>query len=205
MKCKSCGISINKSINRLCIDCYVNSNLPTEVLNSPWVYSFSIGKRGRFRKGKFDEALANAITSMKATVSKDKTEIILEIDGNKKSFPLTLEKLDELAQKSGILVGKWLIYRNHSEIDDVWKTIAKATFNGGLGISAKVSTAMQKGRSHVICVYTGNYLNLEDVMRVRENLRSLGFTEKLCYKPDLYTYLGIYYKTTPLSPCRYRK
>lgn len=101
-------------------------------------------------------------------------------------------------KKSGVLIGKWLIYRNDLEIDHVWRTIARSTFKGGLGISAKVSTAMSERKRHVICVYTGNYLDLEDVMRVRKKLRELGFTEKLCYKPDIYTYLGI---TTEQQVC----
>lgn len=116
-----------------------------------------------------------------------------------------MEKLDELAQKSDILVGKWLIYRNDSEIDNVWKIIGRATFDGELGKSAKASTAMQNKRRYTICAYTENYLNLDDVMKVREKLRLLGFTDELCYKPEIYTYLGIYYRTTRLSPCRYRK
>lgn len=207
MKCRSCGNSITRSINRLCVDCYIGCNLPTEVNNTPWIraFSFSRGTERRLREDKLDEKLASAITSMKAKISEDRTAIVLEVEERRISIPVTVEKLDELAQKSGILVGKWLIYRSNSEIDDVWKIIARATFDGGLGRSAKVSTAMQKNRRHVICVYTENYLDLENVMRVREKLRLLGFTDRLCYKPDIYTYLGIYYKTTPLSSCRYRK
>ena len=142
---------------------------------------------------------------MRSTMSKDKKVIILESDGREISIPLNVESIDNLAKKSGILVGKWLIYRNASEIDTVWKVIAKSTINGELGTSAKVSTAMKKSKRHVICAYTANYLDLNDAMRVREKLRQLGFTEELCYKPDIYTYLGIYYRTTSLSPCRYRK
>ena len=187
----------------MCVDCYINSNPPTEVHDSPWVYIGSYVRK-RLRKSKFDEKLASVIASMSATISEDKTAINLELDGKRISIHLTVEKLDELARKSGIIIGKWLIYRNDSEVDDVWKRIAKSTFNGELGVSAKVSTAMQNNRRYVICVYTSNYLDLEDVMRVREKLELLGFTEKLCYKPDIYTYLNIYYKKTPLSPCRYR-
>ena len=102
-------------------------------------------------------------------------------------------------------MGKWLIYRNAADIDETWKKIATALFNNELGTSAKARTAMQKQRSHVICVYTHNYLDLDDVKRVREKLKEMGFTEALCYKPDLYTYLNIYSGTTMLTPCRYRE
>ena len=45
---------------------------------------------------------------------------------------------------------------------------------------------------HVICVYTEDYTDAEDVMRVERELRSLGITEVLFYKPDIYTHLNIY-------------
>jgi len=167
-----------------------------------FIFSFA---RKPVKEGRFDEKLASAITSMLSTISKDKTAVVLESNGREISIPLTVEKIDELAQKSGVLIGKWLIYRSDSEIDTVWKTIAKSTINGELGTSAKVSTARKNSKRHVMCVYTANYLDLDDVTRVREKLRRIGFAEKLCYKPDIYTYLNIYYRTTPLSPCRYRK
>jgi hypothetical protein len=80
------------------------------------------------------------------------------------------------------------------------------SFDEVLGSSAKVSTAAKDPpeKPHVICVYTRNYLDLDDVKRVRGTMRNLGFTEPLCYKPDLYTYLNIYTGTTKVSPCRYR-
>jgi hypothetical protein len=142
---------------------------------------------------------------MRAKIREDKRGIILNIEGKLEEITLTVENIDALAQKSGILGGKWLVHRDRSEIDNVWKVIANATFNGELGISAKASTAKQTTTRHVICVYTDNYLDISNVMAVRDKLRLLGFPEKLCYKPDIYTYLGIYYRTTILSPCRYRK
>lgn len=205
MKCRSCGKTANRSIDEMCADCYINSNLPTGVHNTPWVHAFSFVRKKRRKHKEVDEKLASAITSMTAEISEDKTTIVLDVDGKAVSIPVNVEKLDELAQKTGILGGKWLIYRGSSEIDDTWKTIAKRTFNGELGTSAKAGTALQSKKRHVICVYTYDYFDLEDVMKVREKLRSLGFTDELCYKPDIYTYLDIYYRTTSLSPCRYRK
>lgn len=71
----------------------------------------------------------------------------------------------------------------------------------GLAKSAggKGSTARQVGTSkeYVVCVYTRNYLDTVDVKRVRHRLRELGYTQRLYYKSDLYTYLNIYHKTFP--------
>jgi len=204
MQCKSCGKTINRRIDEMCADCYINSNLPTKVRNTPWVHAFSFARKKERKYEEADEKLASAITSMTARISEDKTTIVLDVNRKAVSIPVNVETLDELARKTGILAGKWLIYRGSSEIDDTWKTIARRTFSGELGTSAKAATAMQSKGRHVICVYTYDYLDLEDVMNVRERLKKLGLTDKLCYKPDIYTYLGIYHRTTTRSPCRYR-
>ena len=54
---------------------------------------------------------------------------------------------------------------------------------------------------HVICVYTENFADKDDVWRVEKELRSMGFTDILKYKPDIYTWFQIYignkYKIKP--------
>jgi len=55
--------------------------------------------------------------------------------------------------------GKWLIFVNPENVDEVWAKIKKAVEEGKLGDSAKVSIAKPnplagKSRAHVICVYT---------------------------------------------------
>ena len=44
----------------------------------------------------------------------------------------------------------------------------------------------------MICVYTHDATDREDVMRVRERLREIGFTKKLSYKTDQATAAGVY-------------
>ncbi|MCW7075225.1 MAG: DUF1917 domain-containing protein [Candidatus Methanospirare jalkutatii] len=55
--------------------------------------------------------------------------------------------------------GKWLIFVDPENVDEVWAKIKKAVEEGKLGDSAKVSTAKPnplagKSKAHVICVYT---------------------------------------------------
>lgn len=208
MKCKNCRKSVTHTINCLCVSCYVDENLPTKVNDTSWIVAFCSDGRGKEAKGKtnsnIDESLATAIVDGKITIEKDKKTILIQTENDVLSIPITIENIDSLAQKSGILIGKWLIYRTESEIDSAWKAIAENTWSGKLTSCAKVSTSAQKSKRHVICVYTDNYLDYEDVERIREKLRNLGFGEELCYKPDVYTYLGIYYRKSSLSPCRYR-
>ncbi len=94
--------------------------------------------------------------------------------------------------------GKWLIFIEAGEVDAAWRWIRDETVAGRLGISAKVSTAKPNPESRddrkVIFVYTRDWRDEEDVMRVRERLRELGFTERLGYKRNIETYKGEYSK-----------
>ena len=56
----------------------------------------------------------------------------------------------------------------------------------------------------LICVYTSDWRDQEDVMRVREALRQLGFTNKLYYKTDDDTYAGVYRFTGHTNISKYQ-
>jgi hypothetical protein len=93
-------------------------------------------------------------------------------------------------------VGKWLIFLEDEEVDGMWKKIRDATCRGGLGISAKVSTAKPNPDSRdtrkVIYVYTRDWEDEGDVMRVRRQLADLGVEQRIGYKRNIETYLGEY-------------
>lgn len=201
MKCKVCGKRTVRSIGSKCVDCYINDNLPTKVTEDPWVYARNFGAKRTKTESTIDKELAFKVIQGKYELNADESTLRI----GETTVPLTVEALDELATKTGILLGKWLIYGDATQIDETWTKIAKAVFSGELGTSAKASTARQRQKRHVICVYTQNYLDLDDVKRVREKLREIGFAKTLCYKPDIYTYLNIYSGTTTLTPCRYRE
>jgi hypothetical protein len=68
---------------------------------------------------------------------------------------------------------------------------------GRLGNCAKVSTARPNphstdARKHVICVYTYDSEDSEDVMRIRASLRELAFVSPIAYKADQATDDGLY-------------
>jgi hypothetical protein len=94
--------------------------------------------------------------------------------------------------------GKWLIFQEHGLIDSAWKKVRGATVALDLGISAKVSTSKPNPESRdnrkVIYVYTKDWADEEDVMRVREKLRTLGFSERIGYKRNIETFAGQYAK-----------
>ncbi|MBN1195450.1 MAG: DUF1917 domain-containing protein [Methanomicrobiaceae archaeon] len=92
--------------------------------------------------------------------------------------------------------GKWLIFIDRDHADEIWRRIRDATADGRLGISAKVSTAKTNPESRdervVIYVHTTDWEDEDDVMRVREVLRSLGIDQRIGYKRNLETYHGEY-------------
>ncbi len=94
--------------------------------------------------------------------------------------------------------GKWLIFQEPDQVDASWKKVRDATVSGLLGISAKVSTAKPNPDSRdnrkVIYVYTRDWSDEADVMRVREKLRELGFIERIGYKRNIETFAGEYAK-----------
>lgn len=85
--------------------------------------------------------------------------------------------------------GKWLVFVSRDKVDDLWKRINKATKEGLLGMVSKVSTMYSEDiyDKAVICVYTKDWRDKEDVMRVRKELRGLGVDFKIPYKKDIDT------------------
>jgi len=94
--------------------------------------------------------------------------------------------------------GKWLIFQEPDQVDAVWKKVRDATVALELGISAKISTAKPNPDSRdarkVIYVYTKDWADEPDVMRVREKLRDLGFVDRIGYKRNIETFAGEYAK-----------
>jgi len=94
------------------------------------------------------------------------------------------------------LAGKWLIFLPPEKVDEAWIKVRNATSANELGISAKVSTAKPNPDSRdnmkVIYIYTADWRDELDVMRVRNRLKELGFTDRLGYKRNIETFRGEY-------------
>jgi hypothetical protein len=106
--------------------------------------------------------------------------------------------------------GKWLLFIPIEQVDEVWEIIKQAVEEGRLGGIAKVATARPNLHARdrdtkVICVYTYHWTDEQDVMRVRQELRHLGFTHKLSYKADEDTLAGRYANTGHRRISKYRE
>jgi hypothetical protein len=104
-------------------------------------------------------------------------------------------------------VGKWLVFVPHESVDEVWEWIRSATEKGQLGIAAKVSTSRPSGyksTAHVICVYTHDFRDKDNVIQTLKALREIGIAGKLYYKTDQATLSGIYATEGPFTKKRQR-
>jgi hypothetical protein len=95
--------------------------------------------------------------------------------------------------KSNDKTGKWCIFLSPKEVDSAWekiKSYIEATENLDTLFLAKVSTKLGSqthANQHVICVYTSDWENEENLKKTRQVLTNLGFTQPLNYKRDTQT------------------
>jgi hypothetical protein len=78
------------------------------------------------------------------------------------------------------LVGKWVVYVALRKLDVSWERIRKATVGSRLGFLSKSSTAKKNftpnvASNRLMIVYTHDYYDIDDVLRVGRELNDLGF------------------------------
>ncbi|KAJ5118743.1 hypothetical protein N7448_010451 [Penicillium atrosanguineum] len=108
----------------------------------------------------------------------------------------TLEQsILDLAKETSVTSGKWMFFPSEKEVDATWKTVVTAMDEGKLGDAAKVATNDGSGQARLLCVYTRDFSDKEDVKRVLKTLVAMGLVDEesrpIYYKCDAYTYLDI--------------
>lgn len=94
--------------------------------------------------------------------------------------------------------GKWLIFVRVYNLNKSWLKVKTATEKGRLGGMAKAATTKHNpkfpnSKVKVICVYTYDWHDEQDVQRVRTELRNIGIVRKIAYKADEDTEQGRYH------------
>lgn len=90
--------------------------------------------------------------------------------------------------------GKWCVFRRADQVDALWEKVVAAVREGKFA-AALVSSARQAkdhDGSHVICAFTRDWRNKDDVMRAWQVLRDMGVTEELGYKRDIETMNNVF-------------
>jgi hypothetical protein len=144
----------------------------------------------RFENDKSDLEAEHAKTKSKSTASLTRTLYGLRQQLEKDIFAA--------ARNDGVIVGKWMLFPTVDRVDEFWASVAEATAKGELGIETKVATDAKEGGSggtRLICIYTHDYEDKEDVRRVLLKLIDLGLLDEkgrpIYYKCDAFTYLEI--------------
>ena len=98
------------------------------------------------------------------------------------------------------LSGNWLLFiQTGTGIDEAWEKIATATVKDKLGTHAKVTPLEDvgegkalHGQEHAVSVYTRDFTDKADVMKMEGKLRDLGLRGRMAYKPRFYSIIGVY-------------
>jgi hypothetical protein len=91
--------------------------------------------------------------------------------------------------------GKWMLWPKGEEAIEVWRVICELTCSHELGIQAKMSCVENRELSgeRLICVYTYDSDDMEDLQRVVDKLRSsIDPKHRLIYKEDSMTRADFY-------------
>jgi hypothetical protein len=88
-----------------------------------------------------------------------------------------------------------MLFPKLEDVTRVWKLIVDGTINNRLGSASKVATEQDGKAERLICVYTKDFRDTADVLRVLKELVAMGLVNPgrgIYYKSDAYTYLDIY-------------
>jgi hypothetical protein len=102
-----------------------------------------------------------------------------------------MRELYALATRYRVVSGKWMLFPQKDYVDADWAKVAVATAEGSLGVSSKVSPALNVTDSLLICVYCNDFNDRADCERVLKRLRTLGL-RSTSFKPDALTHLNLY-------------
>lgn len=105
------------------------------------------------------------------------------------------DDLVTLAVKTATTCVKWMLFPGPDGSPRYWRVLAQTTAEGRLGPTSKVATLDPTETYALICVYTYDFTDEDDMRRVLEEILDLGLcqadTKPIYYKCDAYTYLGI--------------
>ena len=87
----------------------------------------------------------------------------------------------DAAKKMGCITGKWLLFVGPADVDYTWGKVARGTAENKLGVAAKVAVNAGEdgsGRERLICVYTKDFGDKDDIKRVLKKLKELGLLRR---------------------------
>ncbi|KAJ9625562.1 hypothetical protein H2203_004319 [Taxawa tesnikishii (nom. ined.)] len=99
--------------------------------------------------------------------------------------------------RSTLRLSKWTFLPDRDELARTWRLVAEGVVDGRLGTAATLATldpTDPPGKSRLVCFYTEDFSNTEDVRRVLKELVETGVAPRegrgIYYRCDAYTYFG---------------
>lgn len=151
--------------------------------------------------GELLEEFEDCMSAIRAE-NERKSKAVLTRKINTERRKLEVELL-KAARNNDVVMGKWMLFPSADLVDDTWAAVAHATAKGTLGPASKVATCPDTGDSNasarLVCVYTKDFDDREDIRRVLLKLIDMGVAGNIAsnkgrpiyYKCDAYTYLDI--------------
>ncbi|KAK7552502.1 hypothetical protein IWX49DRAFT_587205 [Phyllosticta citricarpa] len=107
------------------------------------------------------------------------------------------DDIEGLMLQTNMACGKWLLRPSIIDASRFWKQICLGVLDGRLGHTAKIATTSitKPENIRLICVYTKDCFDIEDMIRVLRALIEMDLVSKeqpIYYKTDAYTLLDIY-------------
>ena len=139
--------------------------------------------------------------------SEDRLDEYIEENNVERSYPQDkvesknydnekVKKIDKRAIDDGYLSGKWEVKIDTKRIDDIWEIITKMVDENDIWGAQVTTNWIRQEKSidpHMVRVYTPNYLDKNDVIRVGELVKKrCDIEKKIRYKPDIYNILQVY-------------
>ncbi|KAJ5692505.1 hypothetical protein N7462_001928 [Penicillium macrosclerotiorum] len=190
--------SINGFLNRL-----PPSKIATSVVG-PWIWmtkpqsQFSEGDIAAFlRKGtdllhNYEEESANLRSAHEKSGAKTTAALTRKLNPKRRALE---QSILAAARETGVTSGKWMLFPTVDLVDETWRSVVIALDRGDLGEVAKVAADDGAGQARLICVYTEDFSDTEDVKRVLRALVQEGLVNEegrpIYYKCDAYTHLDI--------------
>jgi hypothetical protein len=132
-------------------------------------------KLGMFIQGGMERLrLLSDFISKTTSMARTKNIAAREIN---KERALAVTQILDLAHHLHVRCGKWMLFPEPNAVDDMWAVVAQATAANELGVAAKVAPKAddegRQGSARLICVYTRDFRDKDDVARVLSRLREL--------------------------------
>ena len=71
-------------------------------------------------------------------------------------------------------LSQWMLFLSIKDLDRIWRSVVDGVINNRLGPTAKVTPDEGRSGERLICVYTKDFRDEDDIRRVLRELVSMG-------------------------------